>query len=395
MPFDSLITSQDSTDIITPEKAEFDTLEISKIALSKILADSLIVLDSLKLSMPFDSLITSQDSTDIITLEKVEFDTLEITTVATEKDSVVSINYATVDSTEYLSVIEKIKRTKQVIKSYENEFIPYSRFVKLWLYQNVTIDSIKAEIEFEKLLELGDNNKYGYAAKRLGSGEKVELTTFTEQLQKSEYEHALEDLATDPAKTLELLEPIISDSLHIFQEKAIYSNAYINYLILSDSVAAKPFVEAILENDESEYILEIKKFYDKGKFLKFDRLPYLEQLERKEEQAKAEAAEQVSQDESEALERDRKAKVLGGSTIKWPIIREASAANVIIVQVEIDESGNVGNIEVIQSLIEAKPSLDNIVIAQIKNWKFASALKDGEKVKSILELSFTYDLEKR
>ncbi|MCK4957272.1 MAG: energy transducer TonB, partial [Candidatus Cloacimonetes bacterium] len=363
--------------------------------LSKILADSLIVLDSLKLSMPFDSLITSQDSTDIITLEKVEFDTLEITTVATEKDSVVSINYATVDSTEYLSVIEKIKRTKQVIKSYENEFIPYSRFVKLWLYQNVTIDSIKAEIEFEKLLELGDNNKYGYAAKRLGSGEKVELTTFTEQLQKSEYEHALEDLATDPAKTLELLEPIISDSLHIFQEKAIYSNAYINYLILSDSVAAKPFVEAILENDESEYILEIKKFYDKGKFLKFDRLPYLEQLERKEEQAKAEAAEQVSQDESEALERDRKAKVLGGSTIKWPIIREASAANVIIVQVEIDESGNVGNIEVIQSLIEAKPSLDNIVIAQIKNWKFASALKDGEKVKSILELSFTYDLEKR
>ena len=166
-------------------------------------------------------------------------------------------------------------------------------------------------------------------------------------------------------------------------------------MILSDSVAAKPFVEAILENDESGYILEIKKFYDKGKFLKFDRLPYLEQMERKEEQAKAEAAEQVSQDESEALERDRKAKVLGGSTIKWPIIREASAANVIIVQVEIDEKGNVGNIEVIQSLIEAKPSLDNIVIAQIKNWKFASALKDGEKVKSILELSFTYDLEKR
>ena len=86
---------------------------------------------------------------------------------------------------------------------------------------------------------------------------------------------------------------------------------------------------------------------------------------------------------------------MGGSIVKWPIIRDELDTNVIIVQVNIDENGDVGDMQVVQSLKEDKPSLDNIVLAQIKGWEFAPAQKDGVKISSVLELVFTYESEEK
>jgi len=252
----------------------------------------------------------------------------------------------------------------------------------------VIIDSTLAEAEYTKLQELGSDNKYAFAAEKMWQGEPVELSTYRLQAEKAEYEQALNYLQSQPNQSLELLAPILADSSHSYYQKATFSAAYINYVILSDSTAARPYAEKISAAKDHPFAAELKKFYTNDGFIIYQRLPALERYEAKLEEEKA--AEAKAAAEEEAAE-NRPASVMGSGEIAWPTIRDELDTNVIILAVEIDKSGKVGEIETIQSLKADKPSLDKIAITQVKNWEFSPALQDGEPVASTLELSFTYE----
>ncbi|MFO7896819.1 MAG: tetratricopeptide repeat protein [Candidatus Cloacimonadales bacterium] len=298
------------------------------------------------------------------------------------------LKVATVDSTQYKQLQAQIEKLQQTISNYQDNFIPYTRFVKLWIYRNVIVDSTLAAAEYAKLQELGSDNKFAYAAERMWNDQPVEFSTYQLQAEKMEYEQALESLQAAPETSLDLLKPILADSSHSYYDNATFSAAFINYILLSDSTAARPYAEEIAAKPQHPFQADLKKFYAANKFIVYDRLPALEKYEA-ELQAAQEAEAKAAAEQQENS--DQPASVIGSGEISWPTIRDELDSNEIIIEVEIDSSGKIGEIEVIQSLKADKPSLDKIVLAQVKNWEFSPALSEGKPVASSLELSFTYE----
>ena len=366
--YDNIILDQGKLEM------QLDSLKLTELELHESLQDSLAHLmeimasDSLMIpTIPTDSLKMSSDSLSTIV------DTLQK-------------QVARVDSVQYLAVKSNREKLEITIEKYRTEIIPYTRFLKLWTYKNVTVDTLKAEAEYEQLMQLPEDNEYAYAATRLWENEPIEFTTLKLRNEKTEYESAITFLEDDPEQSVELLQTVLSDTTHSYYEKAVFGAAYIHYAILSDSIAAKPYVEIIMNDKDSEYKSEVAKFYKDGKFQIYERLPYLIELENKPEKI---------EEDSESDEDNREARVVGDGKIKWPIIRDELENNVIIIELDISSEGKVTDKRVIQSLIEDKPNYDMIAMAQIDTWDFKPAMKEGKAVESTLKMSFIYEPEKK
>ena len=358
--YDNIIADKDKLE------AQVDSLRQKEILLYESLQDSLAKVKEIGL---LDSIKIDKSLSDSL---------LVIDSLKTQK--------AIIDSSSYIEVKTKRKNLENVIKKYDEEFIPYTKFLKLWLYKNVIIDSLKAEEVYSSLLELPEENKYVYAAKKMWNNEPIKFSNPKLEKEETEYNQAILKMDTAPQESLELLEKITSDSLHSYYDKALYSAGYINYAILSDSTKARPFFEKILQDRKNEFVPFVEKFYKNGKFTVYERLPYLEELEKKQAE---------EEEKPEIDEKNQPAKVVGEGKIKWPLIRVDLDTNVIIVELDISAKGEFTDCRVIQSLKEDKPSIDKIVISQIENWEFKPALKDGKPVDSTLRMNFIYEQEKK
>ena len=287
-----------------------------------------------------------------------------------------------IDSSDYLAVKNKRQGLENIIQKYNEEFIPYTKFLKLWMYKNVVSDSVKAEEVYSSLLELPEDNKYVYAAKKLWNNEPVKFSNARLEKEEAEYYQAITKMDEAPQESLQLLEAIVSDSLHSYYDKALYSAGYINYAILSDSTKARPYFDKILQDKKNEFVPYVEKFYKNGKFIVYDRLPYLDKLEKK--QPEEEAKPKIE-------DKNQPARVLGEAKINWPLIRTELDTNVIIVELDISAKGELTDYRVIQSLKKDKPNIDKIVISQIERWEFQPAMKDGKPVDSTLKMNFIYE----
>lgn len=265
-----------------------------------------VLTDSLQVGGIFDSLTFSKEwSADSLVLDSI-FD-LDSLAFKAEDENIKSLKD---NLAADLITLEQLQdRTELDLQKFDEEFIPFAKFVKLWLFKTVINDSLKVEEIAADLQKNHPENKYNYAAQLLLAGEPVEITTAEEIAQQQEYQKAIDLLLAEDFQAIALLDSIAADSLHRFYPQANYSLGYINYLMLADSTAAKPYFETVLAlENNSEYKAEVNKFYIDGEFKRYSRLPYLEQLEAaraKEEAEKQAKEEQESEEETGSEEKNK------------------------------------------------------------------------------------------
>jgi TolA-binding protein len=253
------------------------------------------------------------DSTDMV---ETVTDSAEV--VKTFIDSTYTIEYGdsikTVDLAEATSeklrlqtrvrtLTQQISRNEDDIVKYEEEFIPFAKFIKLWLYKVVYQDSARIQEQFDELISDFPDNKYTYAAELMLQDKKVEITTKKQILELAQYEAAIADLYEAPASTKVLLHEIAADSTHEFYLKANYSLGYVNHFLLADSVTAKQHYDIVLAQiDNNEFIPEVQKLYNGEAFKTLTRLPAVINLEIKlavAEEAALKEAEEAALKETE------------------------------------------------------------------------------------------------
>ncbi|MCF7859577.1 MAG: tetratricopeptide repeat protein [Candidatus Cloacimonetes bacterium] len=216
--------------------------------------------------------------------------------------------------TDYNALKNTIENIQENIKLYQNEFIPFATFSKLWLYKNILSDSVMVNSILNVLSTDYPDNKYTFAAVQFLAGKDSILIATRKQIKEAaEYNKAIRYLDSQPAKTVELLRPIVSDINNEFREQAIYSLGYINYFILEDSLAAKPYFDSVLTISEmTPYKSEVRKFYDGENFIKISRLPYIEQLlqaDLEKQRSEQEDNEEQKPESKEVIEEQQKGKI--------------------------------------------------------------------------------------
>ena len=304
MPDSALIVYNDIIQQENRFKAAIDTLQIQLDSLVVII-DSLEIADSLMQITMIDSLEIADSL-----MQTTMIDSLLQTTIpdSSKNDEKKEIETRKAElQTEYNSLRALIENAEENILLYQKEFIPFAKFTKLWLHKKVLINFTEVNKIFNELQSDYPDNKYTYAAEQFLAGkDSIVIATKKFINETAEYNVAIDQIETQPEKTVETLLPIANDTQHEYRYKALYSLGYINYFMLADSLSAKPYFDSVLADTEHTiFKTEILKFYNGENFIKISRLPFIEQMIQAElDKEKAEQKDQESQEEKREEEKD-------------------------------------------------------------------------------------------
>jgi TolA-binding protein len=277
----------------------------------------------------YDNIINYRDSLalriDSLNIELIELDTQQKAdslaalsdTLAVEPDSLImpvdSLTIVLEDSTSVEeipqviepvrqdTILEDIAQLETDVLLYDEEFVPYVKFVKLWLIKNIYQDSTRAVEYYQQFSEDYPDNKYSYGAQAMMQNQEVEFITFADKQQRDKLEYAVTIIDEKPDSAQIILQQIAADTTAQFYQDAIYSLGYLQYFIYQDTTAARPFFDEILTwQNQREWIDTINALYFDGKFLELSRLPALVERERR-------LAEEAEQLEAEQLEAEAQA----------------------------------------------------------------------------------------
>ena len=252
-----------------------DSLKLAVLNDTLAISDSLFLLDSLKVSIPVDTLAISESL--FINEKEVQLESLK----------------------------NQVLKTEETLNKYIEEFIPFAKFTKIWVYKNIFQDSLKCWELFTQLQQDNPQNKYTESAFILLN--EIEIEIEEENLYETEYDLAIKNYETNPSETIDKLILISANPDHEFSEKATYSIGHILFIILSDSTAAKPYFNTLLENSSNSiFSIAIRKFYDGTSYQKVERLSFFEELERAQEQAEKEAEEEMKKETEQETEEIKK-----------------------------------------------------------------------------------------
>ncbi len=241
-----------------------------------VIIDSLIITD--------DSLFTEEDSLLIV---------LQDSTVIEKKPEIIL-------PTRQDTIRENISKFQSEIELYDIEFIPYVKFVQLWLLKNIYQDSVRAEKFYNDFILEYPDNKYSNAAKMMMMGEDVEFITYKDKKQREDLEYALSIIEFKPDSARVILENIASDSTALFYKNAVYSLGYMYYYVQSDTSSARPYFEEVISWKEvNDWSKSVNLLYSDGKFQQLDRLPYLVEREEKLREEAEKLEEETLQDSTD------------------------------------------------------------------------------------------------
>ena len=270
-------------------------------------------LDSLRIQINYLDTLTVVDSVELV------IDTLSVPadTLIVPSDSLTIVLEDSTDTEEILPEIvlptrsdtlqQEITVLEADIDLYEQEFIPYVKFVKLWLLKNAYQDSSRTEQFYQEFVNDYPDNKYAYAAESLMQGKEVEFITYAAKQQRDDLNYAVSILDQKPDSAQVILQQIAADTTAQFYQDAIFTLGYMQYFIYQDTTAARPYFDKILTwDDQTEWKRTVNSLYFDGKFLHLDRLPSLVELDQRlaeeAEQLEAEAAAQDSTEDEMIIE---------------------------------------------------------------------------------------------
>lgn len=178
---------------------------------------------------------------------------------------------------------QTLHSTTEIALKYSDEFVPYAKFVKLWIYHTIKNDSLKVDSIFTDLNENFGENKYTFGANLLLKNEKVLIITPKELTETIAFDEAFRILKNENS-AINAMKLIAQNDEHLFVEKAKFLLGENYYFSLTDSVSAKFYFDDILHNSQNtEMKRAIKKYYNGENFIIKTRLPLLEKWEAEEE----------------------------------------------------------------------------------------------------------------
>ncbi len=214
----------------------------------------------------------------------------------------------------YIAKIDSLTLIKDqyinAISLYEKEFIPFSYFLKGWLYKNVILDTVRTDSVVNLMSSQYPGSKYTNAIQNMMSGETIEFATIEDKNRKILYEEALVKMYDDPDSCVAILEEIEENTYGDEKARILYTKGLCLYRVMNDTIKARAVFDSIKANHRfTEFVTEINKFYDGTKFLSLDRLPLIVQWEEAREAAiqdslKASEAEKLKDSDSELKDKD-------------------------------------------------------------------------------------------
>lgn len=303
MPDSALIVYNDIIQQENRFKAAIDTLQIQLDSLVVII-DSLEIADSLMQITMIDSLEIADSLMQTTMIDSLLQTTIPDSSKIDEKEEI-KTRKAELQA-EYNSLRALIENAEENILLYQEEFIPFAKFTKLWLHKKVLIDSTEVNKLFNELQSDYPDNKYTYAAEQFLAGkDSIVIATRKHINETAQYSNAITHIETQPEKTVESLLPIANDTQHEYRYKALYGLGYINYFLLADSLSAKPYFDSVLADTEHTiFKTEILKFYNGENFIKISRLPFIERMLQAElDKEKKEQKDQENQEEKKEGEK--------------------------------------------------------------------------------------------
>ena len=254
------------------EKSQVETID--RIAETR---DSISVVDSL--------IIVNRADIDSIMIAKVDsastvIDSIkhEITVIKQMQDSIYAakIDSLTLVKDQYISAINQ----------YEKDFIPFSYFLKGWLYLNVIKDTVKVDSIVNIMKTDYVDSKYTNAIDNMINGETIEFATLRDKRRMMLYEEALDNMYENPDSCISILESIENEAYGDERARILYTKGLCLYRVVNDTIKAKAVFDSVKANHRfSDYASEIDRFYDGSKFLSLDRLPVIVQWEVEREKA--------------------------------------------------------------------------------------------------------------
>ncbi len=344
--------------------------------------------DSLTTFTNLDSVLT-----DSLSLQPVDNDSLNLVYIP-EGDSLKAVTPNELD--------EIINRLNSDLIEYETEYIPFTRFVKTWIYSTLKQDSVKAQENYQKMVEYSPNNQYTVAAKALLEGKNVELFDRKIKEDTKVYEYVQNLLLTDPDSAYVLLAELSEKDDFTYYNKANFTLG-LHYYEQADTSSAKLFFDRILQQDEvSEFNNEINRIYDGSEFIVTERLNYFAEKELEIDSLEVEVeigsdsinTPEVLPDsnaETDSLKLSRPAEIIEKYDPPAPKTLDIPEEEIIL-EIEVLPDGSPGEINVMNEITIDK-NLRQYIEATVKRWKFLPALDNGVPVTSRLTDQFIFKFE--
>ncbi len=293
------------------------------------------------------------------------------------------------------------------------EFIPFSKFVSIWIYLNKKNDPEAARQIASALEEKFPDNKYTYAAGKLIAGEPVEITTYSEIKAKEEFDSAITLMNSEPQITINRMKEIAERYHNDVSRQAEFTAGYIYYFILDDATSARPWFERVLEQQD-DYSDFIGTIYRDSVFIRTERLPYLVELEELEKQkllAQQDSLLVTDSTDVVAQEPDRMdppglphgfheddvdsaPRALMQEMPMYPpgmMDKEEAQSGAVVLDILVTPDGTVEDIRVKSSFMPGPNEFDESAIRAARNWVFTPARKNGEAVPYRMIVSVPFD----
>ena len=214
-------------------------------------------------------------------------------------------NIAMNKTNRFRDYMVEIFNLQNKLYEFDNEYVPFAYFTKIWVNHILLKDEEQATILYSDLWQLFPENKYRYAAKQLLDGEEVEFVTPEEKESELRYQSVIDNFELNPRESISVLEEFSDDIGNPYYQKSLYTIGYINYFVLGDSTAAKPFFDELIEvkDYEEDLLVRLASFYDGENFKHADSLTLIEKInaetEKKESEEKnPQEDEQTGQDKN-------------------------------------------------------------------------------------------------
>ncbi len=231
-------------------------------------------LDTLRIELAHenDKFIAYQDSIKLTQVDSISTDTTKVEVPKFE------------NSPEYRTINNQIENYESTLADFEAKILPFTYFVKSWIYLEIKSDSTNALLNYDVLKNNYATNEYTYACSLMLNGEKAVLESPLQQKNLQKYDLAVENMYNNPDSSIKLLAEFANDPLSKFYLNSLYTSGFVYKFVLDDSVSAKPFFDKLLDEDfDDKYRVNVRTFYQEGTFVKTEVKDDIDSLNVQEE----------------------------------------------------------------------------------------------------------------
>jgi TolA-binding protein len=204
-------------------------------------------------------------------------DSVQVALEMVKKDTLIADSTRTLLITKMQQLLNTTSQKKSIsehISLFSYRIAPFALFSKIWLYHTFFSENDSIHQLFQQLKTDYPESEYTFAAEKMLTGQEVQFTTLKNIRQTEEYQSAIDLSEQNPKASTPIFESIIQEKEHIFFQESLYLLGYLHFFELSDSTAAKTYLDSLihLKNYKEPLVQKVARFYNGEHFRQYDTL---------------------------------------------------------------------------------------------------------------------------